>query len=226
MKGKFGMMMVAGSGALGGHVVTRNRQGVAVRTKTTPINRRSTSQTGTRQTFSTLSQNWRALSEAQRQSWINAAPDFTRHNVFGDTYHPTGKNLYMIINANILIAGGTVVSAPPAETQPVALTAVVFATNTSAAQSITFLPTPVPANTVVVIQATRPLSAGIESAGKQFRQVVVIPAAGTSPENSLAAYTAKFGAPITGKKIFYNLFTIHMLSGLRSLPTQIGGITA
>ena len=218
--------MVDGRGKQGGHVMTKNRQGASVRTKSTPVNRRSTFQQNVRATFTALTQAWRGLTQAQRDAWDSAAPDFIKHNVFGDSYTPTGKNLHMLINENILLAGGTQVDSPPAATAPTDLTAFALASNTSAAQTCSFAATPVAANNTVILFGTRPLSPGIGSAGARYRKFSTIAAAGTSPANTFAAYQTKFGTPVTGKKIFIKAVVINKVSGIRAGQHEVNGITA
>lgn len=219
-------MAVDGRGKLGGHVLTKNRQGAAARTKVTPINRRTTSQQNQRSAFTSDSQAWRGLTPSQRDAWNNAAPDFVKTNIFGDTYAPTGKNLHMLINENLRLVGVAVVTSPPVATAPTGLTSLSYGANTNAAQTIAFTASPVPANNAVVLYATRPLSAGIGTAGSRYRKVAVMDAAETTPYDSFAEYVTKFGTPITGKKIFYKAVTIHKVSGIRSGQLEVSGITA
>ena len=226
MKAKWGALVVDGRGKIGGHVMTKNRQGAAMRTKVTPANRQSGDQTTARNSFAAYSTGWRALTQAQRDSWNSAAGDVNRTNIFGDGYHPTGKNLYALTNINLILAGGSAVTAPPLATLPVNLTALALASNTTAAQSITFTVTPVEAGNTVIVEATRPMSPGVTSPGKAYRKFTTVAAAGTSPLNSYAAYVTKFGTPILGKKIFFRVYKISTVSGLRTLPLVISGITA
>ena len=220
------MMLVDGRGKLGGHVLTKNRNGAATRTKVTPVNRRSSTQTTARSNFSSLSQNWRALTDAQRASWNAAAPDFVKHNIFGDSYSPTGKNLYMIINRALDRAGSARVTTPPAATVPTALTALTIGSLTTAAVPFTFAATPVAAGTKLIVEATRPLSAGISFVKNQYRFVQTVAAAATSPQDIFTAYNLLFGAPVSGKKIFIRVTVVNTTSGLKTIPLQISGTVA
>lgn len=226
MKGKWGALLVDGRGKVGGHVLTKNRQGAAMRTKVTPSNPQSTAQVLARNSLSAFSQGWRDLTPAERLSWESASQDVNRQNIFGDSYNPTGKNLYTLTNINLALAGSAAVTEPPAFEAASNLTALALASNTTAAQTVSFAPTPVPADNILIIEATRPLSAGTTVPGKQFRKVTTVAAAATSPANTFAAYVAKFGTPITGKKIFIRAYTINLNSGQRSLPLQASSITS
>ena len=223
---KWGALVVDGRGKIGGHVATKNKQGAALRTKVTPANRRSPDQTTARNSFTNFSTLWRGLTQAQRDAWNSAAGDVNRHNIFGDSYHPTGKNLYALTNINLILAGGTAVTSPPAATLPVNFTAFAIGSNTNAAQTLTFTVTPVEAGNTIIVEATRPLSAGVTSPGKAFRKFTTVAAAGTSPANTFTAYQTKFGTPVTGKKIFFRVTKISTVSGLRTLPLVVSGVTA
>ena len=120
---KFGMMMTDARGKLGGHVFTKARSGATVRTKVSPANPKTSAQGAVRSRFATLSQSWRNLSEEQRIAWNNKASTVGKTNIFGDTYFPSGKNLFVAINTNILTAGGSAINIPPAD---VALPDVLF----------------------------------------------------------------------------------------------------
>jgi hypothetical protein len=217
---QWGALVVDGSGKLGGHVFTRNRQGSAMRTRSIPINRRSTTQITQRSEFTTLSQNWRNLTNPQRTAWNNAAQDFTKSTSLAKKYHSTGKNYYFTVNANILLTGGTVITSPPVETSPAGILTVVIATATAAALSVTYTPTPVATANAYLIEATRGISPGIGSPGKTFRKITVLSAAAASPYDAFSKYVIVFGTPIVGKNIWVRITPIETVSGIRGLPVE------
>ena len=226
MKAKWGMMVTDGRGKLGGHVLTKNRQGAAVRTKSSPVQRRSNSQQLMKSRFTYLSQLWRNLTQTQNAAWNAAAPDYIQTNIFGDQYAPTGKNLFMLLNQNILLGGGTVIYDPVLPVGPAALTTFTIATNSTIAQSLTFGPSPVPADNALIIEATRPLSSGKFTAGTAFRKIAVIAAAATTPFNAFASYVAVFGTPITDKQIFYRATPVNITTGIKGIPLQAHSLTS
>lgn len=223
---KFGAIVVDGRGKIGGHVMTKNRQGSALRTKVTPTNRKTNTQQGSKNRLANLSDNWRALTDAQRQAWDAAAQDVKKSNIFGDSYSPTGKNLYMIVNQNLVLAGSAAVSAPPAVTPATALTSLTVSDFASGALEFAFAPSPVPASHVLRVEATRPLSPGVNAAGSQFRFVKNIAASQTTPQDIATEYEAIFGTIPVGKRIFIRAYTINTTSGARSLPLQISEVTS
>jgi hypothetical protein len=84
------------------------------------------------------------------------------------------------------------------------------------ALSVAFTATPAAALTKVVIEATPQVSAGKNFVNPSwYRQIFVGAAGTTSPANILAAYNAKFGTLVSGKKIFFRAFVVGS-TGLRS----------
>jgi len=223
---KFGAIVTDGRGKLGGHVLTKNRQGAAMRTKSSPVQRRTNSQQASKNRFTTLTQAWRVLTEAQRLAWNSAAPDYIQTNIFGDTYAPTGKNLFMLLNETLLIGGFAMISAPVLAVSPVPITAFAVASNTSAAQTLSFAPTPIAADNFFIVEATRPLSAGKYAPGSAFRILSIRAAADISPLNTFAEYQSLFGTPVTGKKIFFRVTAANSDTGIRGIPLQASSITA
>lgn len=86
------------------------------------------------------------------------------------------------------------------------------------ALSVAFTATPLGATDKLLVEATPQISAGITFVGRsRFRAIQVMAAATVSPSNVLAAYNAKFGALVVGKKIFFRL-TVIQSDGQRSAP--------
>jgi hypothetical protein len=55
--------------------------------------------------FGSLATQWRALTNSQQDAWNAAAPNYPTKNAFGAPRIPTGYELYMRLNANLLAAG-------------------------------------------------------------------------------------------------------------------------
>lgn len=220
MKVKFGSLVVDGRGKVGGHVLSKNRGGAYMRTKVTPINPQTSFQTEARQRLTTFSQGWRALTEDERAAWNTSVQNFTSTDVFGDIKKPSGINLYVRLNANIELGGGTAITAPPSlATSPEPVTLTVTADASPQALSAVFAATPVPADTAYVIEATSQQSPGRSFLKNQYRVLTVLAAAATSPANLLAAYTARFGALVEGQKIGFRVYAIDLLTGIKGQPT-------
>jgi len=84
--------------------------------------------------------------------------------------------------------------------------------------SVAYTATPLAASTKLLIECTPQLSAGVTFVGRsKFRQILVSAAAAASPANILSAYNAKFGALVSGKKIYVRCTAITS-DGQRSAP--------
>ena len=220
MKTKFGSIIVAGSGKIGGHVASKNRSGSYLRTKTTPVNPQSTSQTLARNRLATLATAWKALTAAQNAAWNAAVKDYKGTNVFGDVVLPTGFNLFCQLNINLARVGVAQISSPPA---PIALPAPVLGAIIAdlSPQTLTaaYTPTPVAAGMAYMFEATPCMSPGRSFVKNDFRFLLMADAAAASPVDLTATYTVKFGAvgPV-GSKVFIRCTAISKTTGQRGIP--------
>lgn len=227
MKMKFGALVVDGRNKIGGQVASKNRGGSYLRTKVTPTNPQTAAQSNVRSAFTSLSQIWRTLTQAQRNAWNAAVTDWQRTDIFGDIKSPSGFNLYMRLNQNLLLIGEAMIDVPPLA-EGVANPGVVSVTAAAGtpALSIVFAETPVQANTTMVVEATPPMSAGRNFVKSNFRKIAQVAAAGTSPFNALTAYQAKFGDPVAGQKITVRLKCVSEITGETSQYSVASTIVA
>lgn len=221
MKALFGSIVVDGRGKLGGHVFSKNRGGAYVRTKVTPVNPQTSAQVLVRARLAQLSQDWRTITQDQRNAWNAAVADYQRTDIFGALRSPSGQQLYVRVNSNILIAGGVQIAVPPPVTSsPDFVTFTPSADESTPAFDITFAPTPVPANTSYIVECTPPVSPGRNFVKNLYRIVQVFPAADVSPTAIITAYQAKFGLIAVDDKIGVRVTAIDKTTGLRSQATQ------
>jgi hypothetical protein len=188
------------SGSQAGTTSSRNRNGQYTRSRATPVNPRSTAQVNQRSRQSTNSAAWRALTNDQRAGWGSLGSEMTRSDALGQVYTLTGAQAYNSVNNNNTFAGVAIVSDAPLLVTPTGLLSVTL-TLSSIAFSVAFTPTPLAAGQRILIRCSPQRSAG-RSFEADYRQIFAGAAASASPSNILAAYTAKFGVPVTGRKIF------------------------
>ena len=212
---------------LNGSVFSKNRYGSYVRTKVTPVNPQTTAQQNVRSTLSSLSQQWRALSQSQRQSWIDAAPNFPFSDIFGNSKILSGSTLFQKLNNNLLQAGesGLLVAPSPADIITVSLESLTAAAG-APALSLAFTPTPVPAGFDLVIEATGNVPPGISFVKNKFRRLGIIEPAATSPDNLLSLWTAVHGTLVAGQQIFVRVKVLNIATGQTGIPVQISAIVA
>ena len=225
MKAKFGAIVVAGSGKIGGHVASRNKAGAYFRTKVTPTNPQTVSQVAVRNDFTALAQGWRGLTAAQREQWNSAVVDFQKTDVFGDLKTPSGFNLFMRLNGNLKAVGASIISAPLAVSSVFALTTMTVAA-AAGAQTVTITyAAAIPADTSVLVFATPGVSPGKSFVKSEYRKIDVMITADATPFSIETEYIAKFGAvPAVGTKIFLGMKVVNDLTGQAGLLLQASTI--
>lgn len=155
--------------------------------------------------MSTNAAAWRSLTDGQRAGWASLGLEISRTDSLGQTYDLNGFAAYCSVNNNLLDAGDSAVSdAPAIVTPPDLLTATI--TLTAAAFSIAYTATPLGTGVRLFARCSPQMSAGRKFNG-DYRQIAVSAAAAASPLVILTPYTAKFGTPVVGNRIFVSLQT-------------------
>jgi hypothetical protein len=198
---KFGMVVTEASGKLGGHVFARNRGGAYARTKVTPVNPQTLAQQDARIRLAAFSQQWRGLTQEQRDAWNASVTDFGRTDIFGDLRNPTGKNLYTLLNINLLNAGQSPIDQPPL---PSAVESFTIQSVSADLSALTFDVTfdSGTAGSTILVYATEGVSAGVAFVKNRYRLIGTLAGNAASPANVYTDYVAKFGIPAVGSKIF------------------------
>lgn len=213
-KVKFSALISEMRNKLNGSVFARNRGGAYLRNKVTPTNPQSFAQVGARSLLTSYSQQWRSLTEPQREAWRSVVDQWSTTDVFGDVVNPSGSSLYIRLNINISLAGGTPLNTPPTPVGADALTDLTVAAAAGAGTvSVTFAPGTVPADHALYIEGTAMQSPGISNANSKFRYFATEAAAATSPAAVGAEYITKFGALVAGQKLFIRAKFINGLTG-------------
>lgn len=218
MKIKWGALVVDGRNKIGGQVASKNRAGAYMRNKVTPVNPKSASQVTVRARLAGLASAWRGLTQAQRTAWNNAVSDYKKTDIFGDNQNPSGFNLYVKLNSNLVNIGIVTISTPPL---PLAVSVFTSGTLTGAAGaqtlSLAVLPAVQPTAETIIVRATAALSAGKTFVKSEFRQIGTFTTATTGAYDLAALYIAKFG-PIgpAGVKIFVEVTHVNETTGQQS----------
>lgn len=189
------------SGSSGGATYSRNRGGQYRKIKPLPGNPQTTYQQAVRAQFTTLSQAWRALTDAQRATWNTGAADFPYIDNIGNTRIPSGFQLFKSLNGTLLACGEASLTSCPA---PIANPGTILSTLVVDSSSNNITITTSTGTSVAVfgmIYATPPVGPGIYNNNNKYRHICTI-ATGTSDAAAsttiTAAYIARFG-DITGQ---------------------------
>lgn len=212
-----------GRGKIGGHVASKNRSGAYARTKVTPTNPQSTFQLAARNLFTSFSQGWRALTQAQRDAWDGAVADFAKTDIFGDLRNPTGKNLYSRLNINLSNIGQPEIQDPPLPSGAGQVIAGALVMTNGGAKTIAH--TADTLGHVIQVWATPGVSAGKKFLKNDYRLISTFAGGAVSPENIATAYNARFGQPAVGTRVGVRLVSINETTGEMGIPSEATTIT-
>jgi len=210
------------SGSQAGTTASRNRFGQYLRTRATPVNPNSGAQGLVRARMAANSAAWRAITGAQRAGWADLGLSMVRSDSLGQSYTLQGNQAYASVNNNRLLSTLAIVADAPALVTPAVITSATI-TLTAASLSIAYTPTPMPAATYLAVYASPQRSAG-RSYESDFRFIKLSAVAGATPLVALTEYTAKFGVPVLGNRIFFSLVAISL--GFQSGPFTTSAVVA
>jgi hypothetical protein len=208
---------------VGGAVFTKGRFGPFVRTKVSPVQPRSSYQMNVRANFTSLSKLWSdATMDTYRAGWIGLADSYPLRDVFGNSHKLTGHQMFVRLNRAMATIGNVPILPPPTSLSvpyPGVLTPVHDGPPVTA---LTLAPaTALAATEKAIVFATPGISPGRATAGARFRFLKYMTSVDASPWALLVAYTAKFGAPITGRTIYFRVQYVNNSTGAQSLPSQV-----
>lgn len=205
---------------LAGWVASKNRYGNYWRRKVTPVNPQTTFQMEQRQQLGNLSSQWRGLTEAQRASWIDAAPNFPYIDVFGSQIILAGNALFIALNKNLINAGqATIDSAPVPQAIPVLLINSVAATAGTPSLTVTINQQEVPTGFTLLAFATPNIGPGIKFVKNRLRLLGTATAT-TGSIDLTTAWTDRFGTLVEGQQIFVKLVLVSNTSGQQGVPVE------
>lgn len=222
MKMKFGAIVVDGRGKIGGHVASKNRGGAYLRTKVTPSNPNTVAQAAARARVTQLSQSFAGLTPAQIAAWNSAVESYGQTDIFGDIKNPSGLNLYIKLNSNLLEIGSAIGSNPPAkESVGTMLINTLSASVGLGSFSISTVEAAIPADTNIIIRATPMSSPGISNFSGKSRNLVVKTAVDAPNSFDIFAdYTAKYGALVSGQKVQIELVPVNTNTGQKGAVSK------
>lgn len=205
--------------SIGGATASKNRAGNYFRARIAPTQPRTPNQQFVRSTLATLAAAWRGLTADQIAGWNALASTITKKDTLGNSYKPTGEQLFVGNNAALTNTGESTITNPPTSAPsfpgPVSLSATATAGTPSFAVDSGL--TAAPTGYVFVVRATPQLSAGISFISQsRYRTVGAFPDTAFASINALASYNALFGALVAGATIGVELRLLHVASGFQS----------
>ena len=225
MKANFGSIVVAGRGAIGEKVASRNAYGDFFRARVIPIDNPNAFKTTVRTYFKECSQAWRNLTQSDRTSWNNAVGDFMFTDIFATVRKPSGFNLFMSLGMNRRMCGLAVLSRPPLPSYVPPVVPRNLYVYASASSFIIQVNRLLSANQRLLIYSTRGYSRGIS---KFYGSYGFVTALSTYPTTNVSVgvqYVARFSDfPLYLQKISVKLVVVNSVTGLASLPQFISSI--
>lgn len=209
-----GIGITNASGSIGGQTASHNRGGQYWRTKVVPVNPQSAAQTAVRNKFGSLSQAWRALTEAQRDAWSAAVGQFQKKGALSKTITLSGINLFKSLNQNLFDIGVATINTPPRPTGATNASSLSFVADASAhTVLLTFAATPIPAGFTWIVFASPQVSPGISFLKNKMVIITTLPAATATGEDVGTEYETRFGALVAGNKVAIGLVGVNNTTG-------------
>jgi len=209
------------SGKRGLTVSQNGRYGQISRALVIPTNPQTPAQLLVRSNLASVSSRWDTLTETQRQAWIAAAALQQTRPRLGQSGPMTGLQLFVKLNATLAEFGQEQIDAPvpPPEFPALAVQNLVI-TNTGGVIALKLgAPTNPGENTIV--RGAAPMNQGITKTAN-FRVLGTCPAPADGQADITSLYTARFGVPAVGTKVFVRCN--QYLSGYQSIPQVFSAI--
>lgn len=223
-KVKLGSMVALASGSVGGATYSRNRYGVYVRGRATPVNPATAYQTEVRAVLQQVSSRWKTLMVAQHEAWASWAQGNPITDVLGDKQVLTGHAAYCQVNSRLWRLGSSYLDVPPMTPAPLPFESLSGTYDIGAgAVSIVYTPTPSGAGICEYVWAAVTESTGIKYVKNLFKLVFYSSSNDPSPLDIKSAVVSRFGTLQVGQKLHISAARASNVTGLVSLPRICSG---
>lgn len=219
---KTGGGVAAISGKTGGTVFARNKAGAYARNWAKPVNPGSSRQTDVRSNFAGGSAAFSMLTTSQVAAWAAYAAGLTRVNRQGDSYTPTGRQIYIEQYNNMTAVAQTPLETPSAISNVPAITslgAIVAESDGGELGAVTMaapvVVIPSGSDGVLIVEAAPSHKASVTNVNTQFRQIYT--GSAHDAANLAPGFIAVFGNNmVTGQTFSVRVRVIDETSGLGS----------
>lgn len=210
------------SGSIGGATGASNRGGNYFRARVAPVQPRTVKQQNVRALLSSISAQWRALTTSQIAGWNTLAATITLHDSLGNTYNPSGSQLFNALNINLTNIGASTITAPPAGAPTFPDLNGITATATAGTPTFAVVPGigAAPTGFKFAVHASGLVSPGKSYLGKSiYRFVESFAASAYASLNIEAAWVAQFGPLLAGQKIAVACELVHIATGFKAIQS-------
>jgi hypothetical protein len=196
------------SGSVAGVTSSRNRYGQYRRTRAIPVNPNTAAQLVQRGYLTSASQAWRSLTDEQRAGWNTLALSVTIVDGLGQASNPSGFQLFTGCYTRMKLVGQAGATSPPANVPAITPVSITAAAAAAGAATFTVTHGAAPSDTALVIEASPPLSVGVNYCS-DFRFMAYVAGESVGAAKSIKAeWVAKFGALNAGQRIFVRTFSV------------------
>lgn len=168
--------------------------------------------------------NWRDLTDAQRTSWTTGAVNYPAYNKFGVAYTPTGYQVFMRLNFQILQLTGAIATDCPVpitiDPQPTFAIAQPDLTSLDMTWSGSFQ-----SDTYLQIEATQPMPKGRRPKNSFFKVIQQLADSATSPQDLFSRYAAVYGSFPAAAMIYFRFTVISSTTGQKGVPIVLELLT-
>lgn len=109
---KFTALVSDMKGKANGSVFSKNKQGNYFRNNPKGGGRKTARWDQQKVRFGSLANSYRSLTTEEKEAWDNLAASWPLENKFGETYYPSGYQLYMQLNGNLTAIGYPALTTP------------------------------------------------------------------------------------------------------------------
>ena len=216
-------LLTQASGSIGGATASSNRGGNYFRARVAPVQPRSEAQQAVRARLSALSSKWRTLTPSQIAGWNSLASTVTLHDALGNSYKPTGAQLFTGNNCNLDDVGQPAIEDAPASAPTLPditpVTAVGGAAPTTLQVSVGL--TAAPTGNSFLIKATPQLSPGVSYIGQsRFRILQFFNATDYNTLDCSEAYETLFGDIVLGSSISVSVEMVNLATGFKGIAAS------
>jgi hypothetical protein len=215
------------SGSIGGATGAQNRGGNYLRARVAPVQPRTVAQQAVRATLASISSTWKTLTASQIAAWNSLASSISLKDSLGNTYKPSGSQLYTGSNVNLSDVGASLITAAPAGAP--SFPDLLGITATASAGTPTFTVVPgigsAPTGNVFRVRCTPQVSPGKSYFGKgAYRVIGHFAATSYASLNIEAAFVARFGALVAGRQVAVTVDLVNITTGFASIQATTTAI--
>lgn len=207
---KFGALVVAARGTIGGVIYSQNKSGPYARIWSRGAAGATAGQSTHRATIGTYAAAWAGLTELQRSAWdvYAADPAQEKTDSLGESYYASGFQWFVAINTGLRKVGRASTNTPPAGAAPGAPTISTFVPDHDGSPDsvITYPGGTFGAGEDLVLFIALSQSGAVASAPSNRRLVLAKQSPGATQETFQDEFLAAFPSAAAGQRAFAFLF--------------------